>query len=767
MTIFSHFLQGVKKRPFLVLFAFLALLLLYFNAPHRQRFLLDVGTNDDYLASNAISLNADAMSSPYFDEEVRYRMFQQPSAPFYLKLGSKLGSRQNLEVTASLKSDSDLSLGINCTLCDPERMENPALFNSEFYYRYFSKLTKVASFDDVNVYVDKELLKTIEFDDARSLPKWINNNLVSTDLTVNTVDYELARADLLSSQIIDSVLQKTNLDVRGNVNFIGYFNSRIELSVTKQDLNWYSNEDRVAVRVYSFKDHELIAEAIIEDDGLPLNESGSPHVEKIIADDIEEGAYIIEVSELTSEDEGLKKDFSITEIEVNTNKLVLSGDLTFSGGEQLYYESPTALQIDVLAWTEPQLQSLWIDGDLRVAELNMADLNLWKDIKLPQGTHQLYTEAYLRINSHDIPFALSPDAYFNPYKITLNATTDPDIVVTPLEIKTNEGGWTTVTKAISIDQIMETFKLPEEAMDEIRDVQLVFYTPSDASSFTLTNQLRDQGYYHVISYEDNHFFSRSKSLKNEPSDFMVYSSLEEWMKAHIPEHTVIGSHNYEPDLGSLLRSPVQFRSQNNTLTTPFSAANTKIVAYFSGTLEVSSETSQGRFVAVYDQDGDLVIGNSLPVKKPIKEGWYTLDFSDNIPSPTISDLTLNTNRILFAGEFTLEDGADLYLQEPRGQNLRIKVDNPRNLQNVTINDSVYPLTDVNLNKWFNIYLSKGEYNIRTQKPLTLDLTYAAQNEDIFFIPYKYRFEAMDDQDFAIIYEPIPEISLSLVEVLIQ
>jgi len=214
-----------------------------------------------------------------------------------------------------------------------------------------------------------------------------------------------------------------NTTLRGGHTLWTYVtNAPLELTVTKQDLNWYDGPDELAIEVYSFNG-EPKGSAIIPDDG---NEGKTKNLgplqhESLKIEGLEPGAYRLELKG--------GSDLLIRGIEINQAKLVVDGavyltslNLTyFEDGlafdpVRLYTKNFTASQIKFHTWHNSGLQQVSIQGNTFDTEIDINKLDADFSTNLMAGSYQLIIPRQDVLIESKGYFSFTPDSFFLPQR---------------------------------------------------------------------------------------------------------------------------------------------------------------------------------------------------------------------------------------------------------------------------------------------------------------------------------------------------------------
>jgi hypothetical protein len=237
---------------------------------------------------------------------------------------------------------------------------------------------------------------------------------------------------------------KINTSLRGSYTFYVYAKNTIELSVSKQDLNWHEGEDSLEVSVYD-NQNKRAASRIMPDDGITNMSKTTAKIQtaKITIPDIIEGVYRIDMEN--------DADLLIREIKINQNKLVVDRTIFLADNNMYGIETiPSKLYtraygnsiISLLVYHPEGYQNITINNKtININEI-LAEFNVLVN----------KSEDFIEIDSenNDIIigsanyYAFSKESYFDPLEYHLLDIEDADYadyVLTDYEPPSEDDGW--------------------------------------------------------------------------------------------------------------------------------------------------------------------------------------------------------------------------------------------------------------------------------------------------------------------------------------
>lgn len=267
-------------------------------------------------------------------------------------------------------------------------------------------------------------------------------------------------------------------------------NAPLEMTITKQDLNWYDGPDKLVIEVYSLNS-ELKGSAIIPDDG---NESKTKNLgplqhESLKIEGLEPGAYKLELKG--------GSDLLIRGIEINQAKLVVDSAIYLTGMNPAYFEDGLAFdpvrlytknfttgQVKFRTWHNPGLQQISIQGNGFETEVDISKVQTDFSISLELGDYQLSIPSQDVLISSEGYFSFTPDSFFLPQRCKvidlkydlawLRESTDYLIVnyrdyITPVEDNgwyVAEATWNKEDLFIEDDKLSFCFNVPHLSITE-------------------------------------------------------------------------------------------------------------------------------------------------------------------------------------------------------------------------------------------------------------------------------------------------------------
>jgi hypothetical protein len=225
-----------------------------------------------------------------------------------------------------------------------------------------------------------------------------------------------------ADEINDSVVIHTTL--RGPHTLYTYVcDEKLNVTVTKQDLNWYEGTDELEIAVFDLEG-ALVGNITIPDDGIltKTGERGTPQTRRLTIPKLDNGIYRIDLK--------CGGDLLITKIESEQDKLVFAGGLFLVGNNPCYFEGkePEHVQIyfknvkekklEVMTAHECGFQTITINGTAGSETIAVNKRETWFNatMKPSDEFYELQSEKgdiLLRSNNY---FSFTKSAYFTPQR---------------------------------------------------------------------------------------------------------------------------------------------------------------------------------------------------------------------------------------------------------------------------------------------------------------------------------------------------------------
>ena len=241
-----------------------------------------------------------------------------------------------------------------------------------------------------------------------------------------------------------------NTTLRGNHVFYVYATGYIQMTVSKQDLNWYENEDNLTISIYDLN-NTLITSGTIPDDGITIvNSKKQTDVQDltILTPNIEEGVYMIVIQN--------NGDMIINQITINQNKLVADKNVFLAGSNiyqnsssnpsTLYFKNKRESTVYLSTYHSQGLQNSSING--AIVNLNETQTKFNLTINKSDGFSYINSPKNdIIINSVNY-FSFTKDSYFEPFEYRVIGLDDiefvkanADYVLSDYQEPVEDNGW--------------------------------------------------------------------------------------------------------------------------------------------------------------------------------------------------------------------------------------------------------------------------------------------------------------------------------------
>lgn len=200
------------------------------------------------------------------------------------------------------------------------------------YNPAWENFSKVGSYNEYDIYSRENISKVSGLSFLERGDEVFANFEIENVLTTGNFEEEYFE-NFENYEKVNFDEHNTNQTFRGNIKFLGYFNSSINLSFVKQDMNWYEGEEDLNVSIYNFTG-EYIDSFVVEDDGFnDTNKNVSP---QNISKDIKlpsKGFYYVDFRIV----ENSGDDVEVINLSVNTNKFVSVNYVYLRGSGRVYF----------------------------------------------------------------------------------------------------------------------------------------------------------------------------------------------------------------------------------------------------------------------------------------------------------------------------------------------------------------------------------------------------------------------------------------------
>jgi hypothetical protein len=289
--------------------------------------------------------------------------------------------------------------------------------------------------ENQEVFSEYEKSSYESYDMYKLTNKSFNDSRIQSDVRI-PIDYEINNFKDKST---------INVGLRGGHSFYVYLNNSLNLSIIKQDINWYNGSDILKIELYDLNG-TLIANTSIDDDGFndakkntSIQQTGTLQVDNV------QGVYELRFSDF---------DGIIRRIDINTNKIITNK--LFLADNNLYIPNSTKNTTTYFkSGGYSKLKFLTYHGEgFQVLKLNTENTSINKthfDYKYNtfKGSKNITTtnnDIIISISNGYLSF--SEDGFFEPFlpvePVDINNLDDIDYVILPKSNYTKvqrDGDW--------------------------------------------------------------------------------------------------------------------------------------------------------------------------------------------------------------------------------------------------------------------------------------------------------------------------------------
>ncbi len=411
--------------------------------------ILDVGQENDMNPEKDIYLSD---PNKVFTPVQRYgtETFREVKAskPFYLNFYAPINIDNRTRVTMDMDYEGDSPVYI-------EYFDDKT--NKTYWRRYYSPgfrpelqgYVPLANYGSETIFAKRDL---IEFK-CRQLnlthncaQKWYwykdryfnNDNITSTDeWLMENAKYEsvyfynrlVDQKDYINHDIgyEEGAWTEINTQLRGTHEFYIYLNNSLNLTIWKQEFNWYNGTDRISVELWNMDGTKRIHQDTIPDDGIALKSSENTELTKNIYSQVEPGIYLLKLRGI--KDQKSYHDYHITKIKINTNKIITKGNLLPVSETKLYTDAKQNSQISFYYWHVRREQDITVDGeDPQTIILSKENRSVHVHKTLTGKNTLHFPRGDVSITS-SLHFAFNESNYFELYQYDLERCKTPSYLI--------------------------------------------------------------------------------------------------------------------------------------------------------------------------------------------------------------------------------------------------------------------------------------------------------------------------------------------------
>ncbi|KAB2945326.1 MAG: hypothetical protein OIN84_07900 [Candidatus Methanoperedens sp.] len=349
---------------------------------------------------------------------------------FYITPGNSISNHTNITVELKFKGDSDLDIGVY-----PDYAWKP------LHIKNLENYTPVKQFGDVVIYAKNDSGNYTDYD---TINEWISENIPGGS-TIGLYDYEMDSEILMNRFVTDeNAYTEINQTFRGSLSFLINLNDSLNLTLSKQDMNWYDGSDEYLIELYD-ADGGLIFSDIIPDDGIIDNSSKRkpPQIQTFFRGSIREGSYELRLVNIQGENKAA--DSTITSLGINTDKIITQGTILPLNPAKLFFDLKQNTTLKFNVWQGKAVQNISIHGEMdKEIVINKSLLGKWVPVELPEGSYNMDIKGNLYISGAD--FAFIQESLFQPYKYEINNENNQWVIISNYQIEKDSYGWTSAKK---------------------------------------------------------------------------------------------------------------------------------------------------------------------------------------------------------------------------------------------------------------------------------------------------------------------------------
>jgi hypothetical protein len=307
------------------------------------------------------------------------------------------------------------------------------------YIKSLDSYTLVRRFDDTAIYARNPGAYT----DHDSISSWISGNIPEHS---SIRLYYVSPAMLVNRDLTyNNTFTEINQTFRGTHSFLIYIKDRLDLTLIKQDLNWYNGSDEYSVEVYDMEGRQVFKD-IIPDDGIADSSNQKMLQRTSLRGRISEGLYELRLINLEEEKKGV--DSTITNIRINTDKIVTQGTILQLDNGTLFFELRQNAVLKFYAVHKSAVQNIEIRGSIDKDVLITEDmLNKWVPVELPPGRYSMSIKGDLYVSGSN--FAFTEDSFFQLYDYEINSDSSDWVIISDYQVEKDKKGWITARKVFT------------------------------------------------------------------------------------------------------------------------------------------------------------------------------------------------------------------------------------------------------------------------------------------------------------------------------
>ncbi len=356
-------------------------------------------------------------------------------SPLYFYVNPTNHISNNTKIVAKLKfrgnPDLDIALYENYTW-------------QPLFIKGLDNYTLVKRFNDTGIY---SLDNSSNYTNYDTINEWISGNIPRYS-SIKLYDYILDPDILINRGLTyNNAETEINQTFRGTHSFLVYLNDSLNLTLGKQDLNWYNGSDEYSVELYDMDSHLVFGDTI-QDDGITDNTSQKlpPQFKTFYHDGMEKGIYELRLVYLKGDNKNM--DSTITWIKINTDKILTQGDILPLNPGALFFNLRKNTTLKFFAWQRAAIQNLSIRGTVnRDVVINSSRLGASVSVELPEGSYNISMKGNLYMSGAN--FAFAKKSLFQPFNYQVTDENSEWLIISSYQAEKENNGWIIARKIYS------------------------------------------------------------------------------------------------------------------------------------------------------------------------------------------------------------------------------------------------------------------------------------------------------------------------------
>ena len=441
---------------------------------------------------------------------------------------------KRVAVGAQIQGDSNW----NISMVYPNYHYSQSLDNKVFFDKRILPYSLIADFNGVFLYGrDKETVT------SKNTKDFIEKELAK-GTTLRIVDDCYQKESLISQNIEVNTKISTEISpfLRGTQDYFVYLKESLLTTLTKQDLNWSKGADPVSVNLYDLYGNGL-GGGIIEDDGVDEENPDAPEKANALTVEIKVSKPGIYRLNIANPDKGGSNDWVITNLRINTNKIVTTGEIQLRKGTKIYTKISDDKKVGFRIWRTDSLQTVVAKAEKDQQELPLTakDFNEYRFLNLTKNnSYGIEVAGNIYIKGSN--FAFSPENYFEPFIFDLTNEEDPAYILAPLLITKTADNHYEVKKYFEEKDFWKLKNYPIargnafSKSEYLKEITFFLNNPEKYEERRVGRELTLQGYKTLGTFKDITLWS---SQAEKIYAGINPSTLSEWLQLTLPNGAIV------------------------------------------------------------------------------------------------------------------------------------------------------------------------------------------------------------------------------------